>query len=362
MHFGEEAPAVVTELRKDPVTNRWVIISAERAKRPSDFGSKPLPRPSGVCPFCPGNEGATPPEVMAYRNGGEPPNTPGWHVRVIANKFPALMREGNLSRQSEGIYDKMQGVGVHEVIIESPDHDQTLGTMPPQQVEEVLSAFRERILDLKQDPRLQYVLIFKNHGEAAGASLEHPHSQLIATPIIPKRVREEVDGARQYYDAKQRCVYCDIIREELTQTRRVISMNDHFVAMAPFASRFPFETWVVPRTHYAAFEETPTEEYASLARIVQETFQRVERVLSNPPYNVVIHNAPFGEDDRLHYHWRLEITPRLIRLAGFEWGTGFYINPTPPEEAAQHLRDGSASESPPTSDPADETSKGNPSA
>lgn len=348
----------MTELRKDPVTNRWVIISAGRAKRPSDFSSKPPPRPSGVCPFCPGNEETTPPEVMAYRNDGEPPNTPGWHVRVVANKFPALMGTGDLSRQSEGIYDKMQGVGVHEVIIESPHHDQTLGTMPPQQVEKVLSAFRKRILDLKQDPRLQYVLIFKNHGEAAGASLEHPHSQLIATPIIPKRVREEADGARQYYDAKRRCVYCDIIREELTQTKRVISMNDHFVAMAPFASRFPFETWIVPRTHYAAFEETPTEKYGNLARMVQETFQRIERVLSNPPYNVVIHNAPFGEDDRLHYHWRLEITPRLIRLAGFEWGTGFYINPTPPEEAAQHLRDAGASESRPASDPADETSKG----
>ena len=349
----------MTELRKDPFTNRWVIISAERAKRPSDFALKPSPRRSDFCPFCPGNEEATPPEIMAYRNGGEPPNTPGWHIRVIANKFPALVREGDLGLQGEGMYNKMQGIGAHEVIIESPNHDQTLGTMPQQQAEDVLSAFRERILDLKQDSRLQYVLIFKNHGEAAGASLEHPHSQLIATPIIPKRVREEVDGARQYYASKKRCVYCDIIREELIQTSRVISINDRFVATAPFASRFPFETWILPRTHYIAFEETPREEYPSLARMVQETLQRIARVLANPSYNVVIHNAPFGEDNRLHYHWRLEITPRLIRLAGFEWGTGFYINPIPPEEAAQYLRDAGASEDRSASNPADETSKGN---
>ncbi|MFQ5846996.1 MAG: galactose-1-phosphate uridylyltransferase [Candidatus Methylomirabilales bacterium] len=326
------------ELRKDPVTSRWVIISTERARRPSDFVSELLPQESGFCPFCPGHEEKTPPEIMAYRNDGGPPNTPGWHVRVIANKFPALMIEGNLNRQGEGIYDKMNGVGAHEVIVETPHHDQTLATMPVHQVKDVLWAYRDRILDLKKDPRLQYVLIFKNQGEAAGASLEHPHSQLIATPIIPKRVREEVDGAKAYYDYKERCVYCDMVRQELAQTRRVVSADDHFVAMAPFASRFPFETWIVPRNHDASFEDAPREAYVSLARILQETLQRMDRVLSTPPYNFVIHSSPFQEDDHLHYHWHLEITPRLIRVAGFEWGTGFYINPTPPEEAARYLQ------------------------
>jgi UDPglucose--hexose-1-phosphate uridylyltransferase len=260
------------------------------------------------------------------------------------------------------MYDKMDGVGAHEVIIETPHHDQTLGTMPEQQVQDVLGAFRERILDLKKDPRLQYVLIFKNHGEAAGASLAHPHSQLIATPIIPKRVWEEMDGARQYFDDKKRCVYCDMIRQELTKAKRVISMNDQFVVMAPFASRFPFETWILPRTHAACFEDVPRKEYTSLARMIQETFRRIERVLSNPPYNLVIQNAPFGDDDRPHYHWRLEITPRLIQLAGFEWGTGFYINPTLPEQAAEYLREPGASEPHSASNPADETGKGKPSA
>ncbi|MEE9523100.1 MAG: galactose-1-phosphate uridylyltransferase [candidate division NC10 bacterium] len=332
----------MTELRKDPLTSRWVIISTERASRPSDFNSERRRRHAGPCPFCPGNEEETPPEIMAYRNGGGLPNTPGWRVRVVANKFPALVTEGDLHRQEEGIYDRMHGVGAHEIIIETPHHDQTLATMPEQQIEDVLLAYRDRILDLKQNPRLEYVLIFKNHGEAAGASLEHPHSQLIATPIIPKLVREEVDGAKQYYDSTERCVYCDMIRQELTQKRRVITVNDHFVVLAPFASRFPFETWILPRTHDAFFEDARREAYASLARILRETFQRLEQVLSNPPYNWVIHTSPFREDDRLHYHWHLEITPRLIQVAGFEWGTGFYINPTPPEEAAQYLRDAGA--------------------
>lgn len=327
------------ELRKDPIVSRWVIISTERGKRPFDFAAEPRPRRRGFCPFCPGNEEKTPAEILAYRNDGARPNTAGWRVRVVANKFPALVGEGDLNRQAEGIYQKMGGIGAHEVIIETPDHDQTLGAMPEQNVEEVLWAYRDRILALKQDPRFKYVLIFKNHGEAAGASLEHTHSQLIATPVVPKRVQEEMDGVTQYYAERGGCVYCDMVQQELAQRERMISANDHFVAMAPFASRFPFETWIVPRTHQVAFEDIEKEQYASLARILKETLQRIECLLSNPPYNFVLHNAPFREEKPLRCHWRLEITPRLIRLAGFEWGTGFYINPTPPEEAAQYLRD-----------------------
>lgn len=327
------------ELRKDPVTNSWVIISTERGKRPSDFGTEPRPPRPGFCPFCPGNEEKTPPEIMVYRNDGAAPNTPGWRVRVVANKFPALVIEGELERQTEGIYDKMSGVGAHEVIIETPDHDQTLPAMPEQKVEEVLWAYRDRILDLKRDPRFQYILVFKNHGEAAGASLDHTHSQLIATPIVPKRVQEEVDGVKQYYAEKRRCVYCDMVKQELAYGGRVVSANDHFVAMAPFASRFPFETWIVPRTHEASFEDIGKQEYVSLARILKETLHRIERLLSDPPYNFVLHSAPFRQEKPAQYHWHIEITPRLTRLAGFEWGTGIYINPTPPEEAAQYLRD-----------------------
>ena len=326
------------ELRKDPVTSRWVIISTERGNRPSDFRDEAGRRP-GFCPFCPGNEAKTPPEIMACRNDGVAPDTPGWRVRVIANKFPALVVDGDLNRQAEGIYEKMNGVGAHEVIIETPDHDLTLPAMPEGKVEEILQVYRDRILALKRDPRLQYVLIFKNHGEAAGASLAHSHSQLIATPIIPKRVREEVNGVTQYYAQRGCCVYCDMVQQECADGTRVVSVNDHFVVVAPFASRFPFETWIVPRMHEVAFEHIGKQECTSLARILKDTLQRIEGLLSNPPYNVVLHSAPFQGEKPTEYHWRLEITPRLTRLAGFEWGTGFYINPMPPEEAARSLRD-----------------------
>jgi len=326
------------ELRKDPVTSRWVIISTERGKRPSDFGAEPERERSGFCPFCPGNEDKTPPEVLAYRPQG-PPNGPGWQVRVVPNKFPALQIEGDLSRQGDGMYDKMNGVGAHEVVIETPVHGETLAAMTDQRVEDVLWAFHDRVLDLKRDQRFRYILIFKNYGRAAGASLEHPHSQLIATPIIPKRVREELDGAKEYYDYKERCVFCDMVRQELNQGVRVISENDDFVALAPFAARFPFETWILPKVHDSFFEDAQKHEYVNLSKLLRDVLLRVEKVLINPPYNLIIHNSPLREADGRYYHWHVELMPKLTHVAGFEWGSGFYINPTPPEDAAKYLRD-----------------------
>jgi len=327
------------ELRKDPVTSRWVIISTERGKRPNDFAAEPERVKGGFCPFCPGNEDKTPPEVLAYRSNGGPPDTPGWSLRVVPNKFPALRIEGDLNRQGDGIYDKMQGIGAHEVIIEAPGHKDTLAALPEPRVEDVLWAFRDRILDLKKDQRFRYILIFKNHGEAAGASLEHTHCQLIATPIVPKRVQEEMDGAREYYSYKERCVFCDMVRQELAQGVRSIAEDDDFVAIAPFAARFPFETWILPKAHEPFFEEAQKHEYVHLARILKEVLLRMEVVLGSPPYNLIMHNAPLRESDGRHYHWHLELMPKLTRVAGFEWGSGFYINPTPPEEAARFLRD-----------------------
>jgi UDPglucose--hexose-1-phosphate uridylyltransferase len=326
------------ELRKDPVTSRWVIIATERGKRPSDFKAEPPARRSGFCPFCPGNEDKTPPELLAYRPNGGAPNTAGWNLRVVSNKFPALQIEGELSRQGDGIYDRMSGIGAHEVIIETPEHEATFASLSEEQVEGILWAFRDRILDLKKDPRFKYILVFKNHGEAAGASLEHPHCQLIATPIVPKRVREEVDGVQEYYRYKERCVYCDMIRQERQEKTRLILENDHFVALAPFASRFPFETWLLPKAHDAYFEDAKKDEYVSLAKALRETLRRLEKVLANPPYNFILHNSPLREADHQRYHWHIEIMPKLTRVAGFEWGSGFYINPTPPEEAAAYLR------------------------
>jgi len=328
------------ELRKDPVTGRWVIIATDRAKRPSDFVREKVEiRGSGFCPFCYGNESKTPPEILAYRSNGGAKDTPGWSLRVVPNKFPALGIEGTLNRQGEGLYDKMNGIGAHEVIIETPDHNLTLATMPVHGIEDVLWAFRDRILDLKKDRRFKYILIFKNHGDAAGASLEHTHSQLIALPVVPKRVLEEVDGAKEYYTFKERCVFCDIIRQESDSGVRVIGENQDFVALSPFAPRFPFEMWLLPKSHRSAFEESQKSEFEQLSSILKDMLMRLDKVLDHAAYNYVIHTSPFPDVSNDHYHWHFEIMPKLTKVAGFEWGTGFYINPTPPEEAAKFLRE-----------------------
>jgi UDPglucose--hexose-1-phosphate uridylyltransferase len=327
------------ELRKDPVTGRWVIISTERRKRPNDFQ---LERPAIIreefCPFCAGREEMTPREVLAFRHNGMPPNGPGWDLRVVPNKFPALQVEGNLDRTGEGLFDRMNGIGAHEVIIETPDHAKTLATMSELEIERVLWAFRERVLDLKNDRRFRCIVLFKNHGAAAGATLEHTHSQLIALPIVPDFVREEVDGAKKHFSAKERCVFCDIIRQEVTAGKRVVHENADIVAMTPYASRFPFEMWLLPRSHGSRFEEAPRQVYENLARMLKWVLGRMNRALESPPFNFIIHSSPLSEDTNDFYHWHLEIIPKLTRTAGFEWGTGFYINPTSPEEAAEVLR------------------------
>jgi UDPglucose--hexose-1-phosphate uridylyltransferase len=325
------------ELRKDPIVGRWVIISTERGKRPTDFSRTTKPKEPKLCPFCPSNEASTPPEVYAIRDNGSAPNTPGWSLRVIPNKFPALKIEGDLNREGEGIFDKMNGVGAHEVIIETPDHMKDLVDLELGQIESVIWAYRERMLDLKKDPRFKYILIFKNQGEAAGASLEHAHSQLIATPILPKRVIEELEGSRRYYEYKERCIYCDIIKQELNSKIRVVICNDMFIAIEPFASRFPFETWIIPRYHNANFEYIKGDAISQLAVLLKTILKKLSIALNNPPYNLVIHSLPLDSQYQKEYHWHIEIIPKLTKVAGFEWGTGFYINPTIPEDAAKYL-------------------------
>jgi UDPglucose--hexose-1-phosphate uridylyltransferase len=327
------------ELRKDPVIGRWVIISTERGKRPSDFESQPRSKESKTCPFCPGNESMTPPEIKAVRPDGSRPDTPGWKLRIISNKYPALKIEGDLNREGRGIFDKMNGVGAHEVIIETDDHQRDLVDLSEEEIANVLWAYRFRYKDLKKDPRFRYIMIFKNKGEAAGASLEHAHSQLIATPVVPKRVSEELEGAKRYYDYKERCIFCDIVRQELADRERVVVENKSFIALEPFAPRFPFETWVLPKKHYAAFEDTPEEDSILLASLLKETLMRLSISLNEPPYNYIIHVSPLGEEYDREYHWHFEIIPKLTKVAGFEWGTGFYINPTSPEEATAYLRE-----------------------
>ncbi len=326
------------ELRKDPIIGRWVIISVERGRRPSDFNERvEMSSKKGFCPFCPGNEATTPEEIFSYRDVNSKPNTPGWTLRIVPNKFPALRIEGDLNREGDGVFDKMSGIGAHEVIIESPNHYDSLSKISLDNFANVLYAFKERILELKKDRRFRYVLIFKNYGEAAGASLEHSHSQLIALPIVPKRVIEEFDGSKEYYNYKERCIFCDIIRQERREGIRVINENDYFISITPFAPRFPFETWILPKYHSSHYEEL--KDYKALAEIFSDTLKRLDKTLNIPPYNFILHNSSFKDEINGFYHWHFEIMPKLIKIAGFEWGSGFYINPTPPEESAKFLRE-----------------------
>jgi galactose-1-phosphate uridylyltransferase, family 1 len=327
------------EFRREPVTGRWVIVSTDRAKRPRDFTrTQVVVQRKGICPFCPGNENRTPLEILAFRTQGGP-NEPGWSTRVIPNKFPALRVEGDFDREPEGLYDRMNGIGAHEVIIDCPEHVASLGETSDANIANVFWAFRERLGDLKNDVRLKYTILFKNHGEAAGASLEHSHSQLIALPIVPKTVQEELDGSRRYFDHHERCVFCDIIRQERRDGKRVVHEDEDVIVFAPYASRFPFEMWILPRRHGSHLEFASAEIYRSLATTLGRLLRKIDRALECPAYNFVLHNGTMKETDSPSYHWHLEIIPRLTRVAGFEWGTGFYINPTTPEEAAGFLRD-----------------------
>jgi len=329
------------ELRRDPVIGRWVIISTERASRPHDFfRCEPTTQSaSGLCPFCPEQEHLTPTEILAYRPPGSQPNSPGWTVRVVPNKFPALQVEGELAREGIGLYDRMNGVGAHEVIIETADHKETLADLAPKQIEDVLWAFRDRIVDLKRDVRLRSILVFKNHGAAAGATLEHTHSQLIALPVIPAIVLAEIEGCRTHFQQKERCIYCDIIRQETSGRARLVAENPEFLAITPFAPRFPFEMWILPKRHAAYFEESQKTQFELLARTLSECLRRMDHVLNRPAYNYILHTSPLHEKTGDFYHWHFELIPKLTQVAGFEWGTGFYINPVTPEEAARVLRD-----------------------
>jgi len=305
--------------------------------------------PGGFCPFCEGNEGKTPPEITALRSHGAPPNSPGWQVRVVPNKFPALRIEGELERKGMGIYDRMNGIGAHEVIIETPKHDLHMADMSVDELRSVLRMYRTRLLDLMRDGRFKYILIFKNHGASAGASLAHPHTQIIATPVTPLTISRELISAKDHYHIKERCLFCDIIAQEVELGERIVYLSDTFVAYTPYASRFPFELFLSPRHHHSSFAEADEPLLHGLALALKEAFSRVKRCLNDPPFNFLIHTIPntaaspkrtaYWDTIAADFHWHFEIIPRLTRIAGFEWGTGFYINPTAPEEAARYLRE-----------------------
>jgi UDPglucose--hexose-1-phosphate uridylyltransferase len=328
------------ELRRDPVTGRWVIIASERAHRPDDFGPVSATHDRGPvpCVFCAGSESFTPPEIIAIRTGPSR-NGSGWKARVIPNKFPALMIEGDLGKRGDGMYDLMNGVGAHEVIVETPRHEVSLTGLSEEEVRDVLWLYKQRLLDLVKDFRLAYGLIFKNVGEKAGASLEHTHSQIIVTPIVPVRVQGEIDRCAEYFEYRDRCLLCDMAVQELSSGVRMVIETPNFISFEPFAARFPFETHVMPRRHLSHFELTHDSLLPELARCLRTTLAKIEKAVNRPAYNYLIHTSPLNAKPLDHYHWHFEIIPHITRVAGFEWGTGFYINPVPPEHAAQFLRE-----------------------
>jgi len=334
-------------LRRNPITGRWVINPDGEKDRTSSLFEMEKLIGEGICPFCEGNEKHTPPEIFALRAEGSEKNGPGWEVRVVPNISPSLSIDADLDRRGERMYDLMNAVGAHEVIIETPRHTANLADLDDSQIKKVIDTYKTRILDLKKDLRLRSIFIFKNYGERAGSSpIKHAHSQLIAVSVTPKNLKEELMGSKRYYDYKERCVYCDMIKQELSSKKRIICSNAGFLAMAPFASRFTHEVWILPRKHSVDFETLGETGSQKLAALLKEVLLRLKILLGDPPYNFILHSGPNrtkrrGEawktlsDD---YHWHIEIMPRYTRIDGFEWGTGLYINATTPEEAAASLR------------------------
>jgi len=330
----------MSELRRDPIVGRWVIVDTDHPNKPKDFIYEPNIIKGGLCPFCYGSESLTPPEIEAIREFNTPANTPGWQVRVVPNKFPALQIEGDLDRRGLGIYDMSNGVGAHEILIESPYHNKDIPDLLNTEIEKFISMYCRRALDLAKDKRFKYIMIFKNHGASAGASLEHSHTQIIALPMVPKNPMEKIKGALDYFNYRDRCIFCDIIRQEIQEKERVVLENRYFVAFCPYVSRFPFEIWIMPKKHNGSFSHLTFEELPSLALILQDCIRRIKKIFPDISYNYIIHSSPVNGDGGMeYYHWHIEFMPKLTRTAGFEWGSGFYVTPITPELAAKYLRE-----------------------
>jgi len=333
----------MSEVRRDIVTDTWVIIDTENETIPKIHADEQ--QATDDCPFCEGQEDRTPNEIFAIRDG-TPPDKPGWKVRVIPNIRPILRVEGELKNVGVGVYDMVNGVGANEVIVEAPTHIVNLFELSHEQIGLVLKTYRTRIEDLHNDKRLRYILIFKNHGRAAGAStITHTHSDLIALPATPVRVKQKLNGAREYYEYKERCLFCDIIQQEIEMADRLIFQSDKFVVIAPYASRFPFEILIMPKRHVFSYELIDNDEISDLARVLKKIIKAMYTDFENPPYNIILNDSPnllpkknYWLTIKQDYHWHIEITPRIYRRTGFELGTGFYINRMAPEKAAHILR------------------------
>ena len=336
----------MSELRFDPIRKRWVIIAPERKMRPFAFCERDEAE-EGECPFCEGKENLTPPETFAIGPSNREANSPGWRVRVVPNKFPALRPDINFEIGESRYFKILKGFGYHEVIIETPRHDYPLWERRIEEIRDMLIAIRERIKFFYQDVRISYVLLFGNYGRGAGASLSHPHSQIVALPIIPEIIENEVRAGRTHYLKNKRCLICDILSEELKSGKRIVTQTNGYIVWEPYASSHPFETWILPENHECDFSVLDNNELKKTASVLKETLLRINKFLKNPPFNLVLHTAynlkyaTKNEKDivRNSYHWHFEIISRMSHIAGFEWGTGINVNPVSPEEAANCLRE-----------------------
>jgi len=345
-HQLRRDPDFQPELRKNLVTREWVIIAKGRGKRPSELTAKDGPPPvypehDDTCPFCPGNEAETPPEVFAMRDGGARNSAP-WKVRVVPNRYMALRADASDRPREAGIFAVRNGFGAHEVIVETPRHDLDLWQMDTNQVESVIEAYRQRFLFYEASDALRYVLIFRNHGVRAGTSLAHPHSQLIAAPVMPRQLQVELRGAADYWEYLGRCVFCALVDHESRGDERTVLQTEHFIVVTSFAGRYPFETWILPKRHAIRFADMSEAEACDFADVLRETLGRMASCLNQPSYNYAIHSAPAAEHNVRAYHWHMEIFPRITTLGGFELGSEMYFKVVAPEDAARYLREATA--------------------
>ncbi|MBS0204550.1 MAG: galactose-1-phosphate uridylyltransferase [Planctomycetes bacterium] len=328
----------MSEIRKDPLVPRWVIMAPERAARPIEVVDEPRAVATHEDPFAEGAEATTPPEVLAIRDADSKPNEPGWRVRVLPNKYPAVNDGGSTEVQHNGIYQQTDGIGVHEVIVECPQSEPNLSRLSVENVRDVLAVYHDRLAQLRHDPRLAHAMIFKNQGALAGASVHHSHSQLIATPFVPRSITDELTGGLEFYERHGESVFAAMIQQELTIETRIVLQTDRFLAFCPFASRFAYEVWIMPRHPGSHFESTPIDALPELGTVLKTVLRKLDVGLNDPPCNYYLHSAPFRTPELPHFRWHFEVFPRLTRVAGYEWGSGCFLNEVPPEDAAALLR------------------------
>jgi len=330
--------ADMPEFRQNMATKEWVILAPERGKRPTDMiketePQESLPSHKEDCPFCRGNEDQTADATYVYPESGD------WQVRVVPNKYAALQPHLATTRTRTGSFLAAKGFGIAEVVIEHPNHNTTIALMKLDEIANVLRACRKRQIAMSWNEKINLVTIFRNHGRRAGTSLEHPHSQIIATPIVPPHVRYPLEQAVRHYDALGRCVYCDMIAEEINQGERMLIETQKFAAFCPFAARSPFECRIYPKVHKASFVLTDDDEINELSLVLRDVLRRLYFGLNNPDYNYVVRSSPIGDEDTRHLHWYMVIIPRISTSAGFEMGSGIYINTLSPEDSAGYLRE-----------------------